>query len=112
MKWCFVSLVGAFLVSACAVPPYVHKASRYDRSVVGFGLDATDIDAVTICYSSYEGSSAEVVRLAIEACGAFGKTANFEDQDYFTCPLAAPVAANYTCDLPTTGIIGTSSGIQ
>jgi hypothetical protein len=102
------AITSVVLVTACAAQPYVYDGSKYNRGAVNFGQDATDIDSVIICYSSSQSDPAAVIKLAMDACGEFDKTAVFESQDYLVCPLVAPVAARYNCELPSSASDGTS----
>jgi len=93
-----LALVGVvFALSACAVPPYVHNASEFNRSAQGFGQPKTDISAVTICYNSRSATPRQVSQLAISECARFNKTAQFSKQSIEICPLQAPSAAVYDC---------------
>ena len=87
-----------FILTACSVPPYVHKSGQFDRSSVGFGQPINDISSVTICYSVYSSTPAKVSKLAIEECSRFGKSASFLEQDMNICPITAPMAAVYSCN--------------
>ena len=90
-------LLSTVLLGACTVPAYVHEAGQFNRSSKNFGQDPVDLENVTICYNSMDSRPADVVKLAIDTCGKFGKTAHFERQSYLICPLAAPIAAEYAC---------------
>ena len=91
----------ALMLGACALPaPYVYHANEFDRSAVGFGKDPTDISEVTICYASRNTSPADIVALARQECGRFGKVPVFDHQTYTLCPLTTPNAAVYACVAP------------
>ena len=93
-----ISLISLLAVTtACAQPAYIHHAGEFNRSLSGFGKDITDIDRVTVCYSSRSTTPAQVRALAGEECKKFNKTAQFLRQEYFICPLTAPVAASFSC---------------
>ena len=91
------ALLGITLLGACTVPAYVHEAGQFNRSSENFGQYPVDLETVTICYNSMDSRPVDVVKLAIDTCGKFGKTAHFERQSYLICPLVAPIAAEYTC---------------
>lgn len=94
---CFALVVLLLGTAACAGQPYVLDADEFDRSSGDFGQDPSDLSSVKICYSS-SSTSPDVVRaLAVAACGKFGKTAEYVDQDYLSCPLVTPVSANFNC---------------
>ena len=95
-----VVFAGVCLLGACSVTPYVYDAGKFNRNLASFGQDATDISSVTICYNNVDGTPSDVMKLAVDACGEFGKTAHFESQSYLTCPLTAPIAAKYICMEP------------
>jgi hypothetical protein len=95
-----VVLVAAMVLAACSTPPFVHKTNEFNRAAADFGVDATDISGVTICYSAYSSTPAQVSLLARDECARFGKTAVFIEQTNDTCPLLAPVSANYRCLAP------------
>ncbi len=90
----------AVVLAACAAPPYVLNADEFNRGSSEFGKDPTDISEVTICYRESSTTPRAVRALAEAECAAFGKTARLIDQDYLTCPMATPVAANFACELP------------
>jgi len=93
-----IPLIGVLaLTTACAQPAYVHQAAEFNRSSAQFGKDITDIDSVTICYSSRGATPTQVRTLAKDECAKFNKTAQFLQQEYFVCPLSAPVAASFSC---------------
>jgi len=93
-----IPLIGLLaLTAACAQPAYVHHAAEFNRSSPEFGKDITDIDRLTICYSSRGATPAQVRSLARDECAKFGKTAQFLQQEYFVCPLSTPVAARFSC---------------
>lgn len=110
-----IPLIGLLaLTAACAQPAYIHHATEFNRSSPGFGKDITDIDRVTICYSSRNATPAQVRALAVDECAKFGKTAQFQRQEYFICPLSTPVAASFSCLGGGAGIVAgpTSGGRQ
>jgi len=84
-------------LGACSTPPFVHQPDEFNRAAAGFGADVTDISEVTICYSAYSSTPGQVSSLARDECAKFGKTAVFINQTNDTCPLLAPVSANYSC---------------
>lgn len=87
-------------LGGCSTPPFVYKLNEFNRAAADFGADATDISNVTICYSAYSSTPGQVSALARDECAKFGKTAVFVDQTNDTCPLLAPVSANYSCVRP------------
>ncbi len=87
-------------LAACSTPPYVMNANEFKRGSVDFGRDQADISEVTICYSGSSTTPDAVRTLAENECAAFGKSARLIDQDYLSCPLTTPVAANFVCELP------------
>ena len=89
-----------FGLAACSDPPYVYDVAEFNRDHADFGKDKTDIESVTVCYNTRGATPADVSRLAVEACGEFGKTASFEAQSYKVCPLSHPVAATFECVEP------------
>jgi hypothetical protein len=91
-------LIGS--LAACSSPPYVMNVSEFNRSSVDFGQDQTDISEVTICYRGSSTTPNVVRTIAENECAAFGKSARLINQDYLSCPLATPVAANFVCELP------------
>ncbi len=93
-------LILCFAVVACASPPYVHIQNEFNRSLHGFSQESEDITEVTVCYSSSNTTNRDVMKLASDRCALFGKKAVFETQDYQTCPLSTPVAAQYVCVAP------------
>ena len=94
-----VAIIGfVALTAACAQPAYVHHAGEFNRSAPGFGHDPTDIKSVIVCYSSRGATPAEVLSLARDECGKFGKTALFTKQNYANCPLQTPVSAHFSCE--------------
>jgi len=95
-----VVIVLAGGVTACGAVPYVLDADEFNRSAPEFGKDVTDISDVTICYSRSNTTPDAVRGLAEKQCATFGKTSRFVDQDYLSCPMATPVAANFLCDAP------------
>jgi len=98
LSFCALMLLAG--LTACAGQPYVFHEKEFNRGAVDFGKDPTDIERVTICYSS-SNTTPDIVRdMAIEACGKFGKTARFVGQNYKSCPMVTPVSANYECDDP------------
>ncbi len=114
MKHLFFSLALVGLVtttSACSSPPYIHNAGEYNRESAGFGRPVEDISQVTICYSSSEATPRQVSQLAVAECARFNKSAVFSEQSYQVCPLAAPIAAIYTCEGDAGNVMGGSQGI-
>ena len=93
----FILLFVLIVSSACSTLPYVHNADQFDRSSDGFGQTVTNISQVTICYSKYSATPREISKLALDECARFGKSINFIEQNYNTCPITAPVAARYSC---------------
>ena len=99
------------LLSACAQPAYVHQAGEFNRNLPNFGKDVTDIESVIVCYSSRGSTPAQVRSLARAECAKFGKTAQFEEQDYGNCPLPTPVSAHFSClGGGTDGSVGGGAG--
>lgn len=91
-------------VAACSAPPYVWNVNEFNRGSVDFGRDQTDISEVSICYNG-SGTTPEVIRsLAESECAAFGKSARLIGQDYLSCPLVTPVAANFVCEAPPSSL--------
>ncbi|MBT3239251.1 MAG: hypothetical protein HOK06_08435 [Rhodospirillaceae bacterium] len=84
-------------LAACSTPPSVYKKGEFNRADPDFGKEVTDITSVTICYSAYSSTPAEVAAMARDECGKVGKTAMFTGQSYDNCPLFTPVSANYQC---------------
>lgn len=99
----FFSILSLMFISACSVPPYIHKPGEYNRESATFGQQVDDISSVTICYRSSSSTPQQVNKLARDECARFNKTAVFFKQSYQTCPLAAPVAAIYDCEGPEDG---------
>ncbi len=94
----FLTLVVVVVaITACSSPPYVHNAGEFNREAADFGRPVTDIDSVTICYSSYSATPRQVTQMAIDECARFNKTAKFDEQNYETCPMVAPTAAVFNC---------------
>lgn len=104
----FAVMASVALTSACSAPPHVHKPGQYNRAAAGFGQPVTDLDRVTVCYSSYSATPTQVRKMAAQECARFNKTAEFVKQNYQTCPLTAPVAAEFNC--VGDGISGKSPG--
>jgi len=92
----FLSLV-LLAVSGCTTPPFVYDSDEYNREAKDFGKPVTDIDEVTVCYNSWDTTPAQVSKLARAECAKYSKNARFEEQNYSSCPLVAPVAAIYAC---------------
>lgn len=93
-----LALVGTVLtLAACSAPPYIHKSGEFDRNSKDFGRPVTEIDSVTICYSSYSATPQQITKMAVDECALFNKTAEFKEQNYKTCPFVAPTAAIYDC---------------
>ncbi len=91
------SILAVAALGACSVPPYIHQADEYNRASSEFGRPVTDISGVTVCYNSRSATPAQVRKLAADECARFGKKVVFSEQNYTTCPLAAPVAAVFAC---------------
>lgn len=89
----------AGLVAACSgQPPYVYRASEFDRTLTTFGQKPDDIEYVNVCYSSRSAQPADILKLATEECAAFRKTAVFREQQTISdCPLLAPTMAVFDC---------------
>lgn len=100
LQICFIVGILMAGASACAGPPYVLDADEFNRSSAEFGKGPTDISSVVVCYSSSNASPDQVRALAVAACGEFGKSARYVDQDYLSCPILTPVSANFDCDGP------------
>jgi len=92
-----VSLLLFLAGCAGAAAPYVYKAGEFDRSSPDFGKEPADITAVTICYGTRGTTPEEIRDMAQTECAHFKKTARFTGQNYQTCPLLTPVAANFDC---------------
>jgi hypothetical protein len=90
----------AVAVGACASPPYIHDEAAYNRAHSDFGKPRTDRTEVTVCYARNATTADEVAALADAECRRFGKTAVPRSQDFVTCPLATPAAANFDCRDP------------
>jgi hypothetical protein len=95
-----VILILCLAIAACTSSPYVYRAGEFNRSLIDFAQEPEDISEVTICYSSSNTSAQEVRKLALDRCAMFGKKAVFENQNYLSCPLSTPVAAQYSCVTP------------
>ncbi len=85
---------------AASTVPYVYKAGEFDRSSPNFAKAPTDITSVTICYGTRGTTPEEIRDMAQTECAQFEKTARFTEQNYQTCPLLTPVAANFDCVKP------------
>ncbi len=90
------------VLAGCAgsTVPYVYKVGEFDRSSANFGKEPTDITSVTICYGTRGTTPEEIRDMAQTECAQFEKTARVTDQNYQTCPLLTPVAANFECVKP------------
>ena len=86
------------LMTACSMPnPYVYLLEEFNRDAVGFGKKPTDIDDVSICYSSWSTTPDVVSKLAQAECGKYDKDAVPQHQDYQYCALMTPRRAVYAC---------------
>lgn len=107
IRWFLKSsaLVAVLVLGACSQPPYVYDEAAFNRNHPDFAKVKTDIESVSICYNTRGATPADVVRLARESCGEFGKHPVFETQNYAICPLSHPVAAVFDCvaEAPGTG---------
>ena len=90
-------MLSVFLVTACESPAYIHSKSEFNRNSPDFNRDIKDRDELTICYNKSDNTPQDVLEMAKDECGKFGKSARFIDQDRITCPLSNPIAANFTC---------------
>ncbi|MBH88822.1 MAG: hypothetical protein CMF71_06325 [Magnetovibrio sp.] len=93
----FIYVKVLILISACSTSPYVHRADQYNRSSDDFGRTITDISQVVICYNTFNSTPDEIVKLALDECKRYGKSASFLKQDYGICPITAHMSASYTC---------------
>ena len=78
----------------------MYKSGEFNRSSANFGKEPTDITSVTICYGKRGTTPEEIRDMAQTECAQFEKTTRFTDQNYQTCPLLTPVAANFECVKP------------
>jgi len=84
-------------VAGCAGKPYVQNIGEFNRSSLVFLKGITDVEFITVCYGKSATAAALVTKAAVKECGRYGKTAQFKEQNYKTCPLLTPVAAIYDC---------------
>jgi hypothetical protein len=90
-------ILSVFLATACESPAYIYKEGEFNRNAADFNRDIKDRDELTICYNKSDTTSQDVLEMAKDECGRFGKSAKFINQDRETCPLSNPIAANFTC---------------
>ncbi|MBT3764518.1 MAG: hypothetical protein HOB79_16470 [Rhodospirillaceae bacterium] len=90
-------ILSVFLAAACESPAYIHNPIEFKRDAKNFNKDIKDRDELTICYNKSDTSAQDVLEMAKDECGKFGKSAKFVNQDRLTCPLMNPIAANFTC---------------
>ncbi len=90
---------GAMLaLGACAqFEPYVYDANEFNREAPGFGREPTDIRKVEVCYNRSAATPEQILDLAQEACGKFGKEARFAYHRHLECPLMTPILAHFEC---------------
>jgi hypothetical protein len=89
--------LSVFLATACESPAYIYKEGEFNRNALDFNKEPKDRDKLTICYNKSDTSPQDVLDMAKDECGKFGKSAKFINQDRLTCPLMNPIAANFTC---------------
>ncbi len=97
LSWKLAAAGLVFLGGCSAAGPYVYREAEFNRAAPAFGQSPKDRGEVTICYSSQGAQPPDILALAEAACVKFGKTAVFASQDWRTCPLVTPVAANFRC---------------
>jgi len=90
-------ILSVFLATACESPTYIHKLGEFNRGAQDFNRDIKDRDELTICYNKGDNTPQDVLEMAKDECGRFGKSARFINQDRMTCPLSNPIAANFSC---------------
>ena len=99
------------LISGCSGgTAYVYNSSEFVRESATFRSGILDREDVTVCYSKGATSPRQITELARNECRQFGKSAQFREQSYSTCPLLTPIAAIYDCVEQRTS--GYSSGLK
>lgn len=96
-----VALVGlaAAVLAGCSytAEPYVYDVTAYDREHPDFAKTPKTMNEVTVCYSKYGTTPAQITRLAAETCGRYGAGIQFLKNTYTLCPVTTPVGAQFAC---------------
>ena len=96
---CSTFIVTFILVGCSAPEPYVWRPYTIDRSHVDFPDGPTLITGsqISICYNKRGATPIALQKMANQECGRFGMTSRFAKQEHGVCPLATPIAAQFTC---------------
>lgn len=94
-----ILFVAVILIGCSAPEPYVWRPYTIDREHEFFpvGPVLTNGSQISICYAKRGTTPNALKIIADEECGRFGMTSQFAQQDHGLCPLATPVAAQYSC---------------
>lgn len=86
------------LVEGCSFPqPYVYREREFDRTLRTFNQDLPDLKEAVVCYNSRNTTPETVRTLAEDACGHYGKKAEFTGHRSLACPLLVPSGARFAC---------------
>ncbi len=91
----------AILVAGCGVTePYEFRPGEFDRDNPEFRKEPEVLTEVAFCYSGLATSQLTIDAEAEARCNSRGRTAQFRDFSYVSCPLMTPVLATYDCVMP------------
>jgi len=85
------------LVACAAAEPHIHNPAEFDRDHRDFAKSGLQSNNVTVCYSKYRTTPAQVADQARRACGALGLGIRFMQTEYDVCPLVTPIGAQFEC---------------
>ena len=90
--------LAAMMVAGCTAPaPYLYNPALYDRDNADFAKTPKTMSALTVCYSKYGATQAQVAKLASETCARYGAGVTFTGNTYTLCPMVTPVGAQFAC---------------
>lgn len=100
LRWLIFLAAGlALTAEGCSWPePYVYRYQEFDRGLVTFGKEPTDIKSVGICYNKSNATPERIAEMAKAECAKYGKVARYGYQKRLACPLTTPVEAVYLCE--------------
>jgi len=90
-------VLAAIVLAACTSPAYIYRANEFNRKSANFARDIKDRTELTICYNKSDNMPQDILEMAKEECGRFGRSARFLNQNRETCPLMTPISANFSC---------------